>query len=60
LRIKAPKDKLRLIPIGVSADLLVCQKVYAIGNPVSAYNTFFYCVAYNIIRLCVQHKVVEL
>lgn len=35
LRIDAPKDKLRPIPIGVSADLLVGQKVYAIGNPVS-------------------------
>ncbi|XP_044503172.1 protease Do-like 1, chloroplastic [Mangifera indica] len=33
LRIKAPKDKLRPMPIGVSADLLVGQKVYAIGNP---------------------------
>ncbi|KAL5658341.1 hypothetical protein ACJX0J_031504, partial [Zea mays] len=33
LRIKAPKDKLRPIPVGVSADLLVGQKVYAIGNP---------------------------
>lgn len=39
LRIEAPKDKLRPIPIGVSADLLVGQKVYAIGNPVSI--TFF-------------------
>ena len=34
LRVDAPKDKLRPIPIGVSADLLVGQKVYAIGNPV--------------------------
>ncbi|CAD6343333.1 unnamed protein product [Miscanthus lutarioriparius] len=33
LRIKAPKDKLRPIPVGMSADLLVGQKVYAIGNP---------------------------
>nr|CAD1823878.1 unnamed protein product [Ananas comosus var. bracteatus] len=33
LRIKAAKDKLRPIPVGVSADLLVGQKVYAIGNP---------------------------
>ena len=31
----APKNKLRPIPIGISADLLVGQKVYAIGNPVS-------------------------
>lgn len=35
LRIKAPTDKLRPIPVGVSADLLVGQKVFAIGNPVS-------------------------
>lgn len=35
LRVDAPKDKLRPIPIGVSADLLVGQKVFAIGNPVS-------------------------
>ncbi|KAG8366868.1 hypothetical protein BUALT_Bualt16G0012700 [Buddleja alternifolia] len=33
LLIDGPKDKLRPIPIGVSADLLVGQKVYAIGNP---------------------------
>ncbi|KAJ0254089.1 Protease Do-like 1 [Hirschfeldia incana] len=33
LRIEAPKDKLRPIPVGVSADLLVGQKVFAIGNP---------------------------
>uniref|UniRef100_A0A1D1YYI2 Protease Do-like 1, chloroplastic n=1 Tax=Anthurium amnicola TaxID=1678845 RepID=A0A1D1YYI2_9ARAE len=33
LRISSPKDKLRPIPIGISADLLVGQKVYAIGNP---------------------------
>ncbi|KAJ8625026.1 hypothetical protein MRB53_033556 [Persea americana] len=33
LHVDAPKDKLRPIPIGVSADLLVGQKVYAIGNP---------------------------
>ncbi|KAL3346866.1 hypothetical protein AABB24_025354 [Solanum stoloniferum] len=33
LHIDAPKDKLRPIPIGVSADLLVGQKVFAIGNP---------------------------
>ncbi|RWW84482.1 hypothetical protein BHE74_00006909 [Ensete ventricosum] len=35
LRIDAPKEKLRPIPIGISSDLLVGQKVYAIGNPVS-------------------------
>ncbi|KZV23912.1 DegP protease 1 isoform 1 [Dorcoceras hygrometricum] len=33
LHIDAPKDKLRPMPIGVSGDLLVGQKVYAIGNP---------------------------
>ncbi|XP_078429204.1 degP protease 1 [Wolffia australiana] len=33
LRIDAPSDKLRPIPIGMSADLLVGQKVFAIGNP---------------------------
>ncbi|KAL6994346.1 Protease Do-like 1, chloroplastic [Sarracenia purpurea var. burkii] len=33
LHVNAPKDKLRPIPVGVSADLLVGQKVYAIGNP---------------------------
>ncbi|KAL6497531.1 Protease Do-like 1, chloroplastic [Orobanche hederae] len=33
LTIDAPKDKLRPIPIGLSTDLLVGQKVYAIGNP---------------------------
>lgn len=35
LRIDPPNNKLRPIPIGVSADLLVGQKVFAIGNPVS-------------------------
>ncbi|CAL1358045.1 unnamed protein product [Linum trigynum] len=33
LSVEAPLDKLRPIPVGVSADLLVGQKVYAIGNP---------------------------
>jgi S1-C subfamily serine protease len=33
LKIDAPKDKLPPIPIGVSRDLMVGQKVYAIGNP---------------------------
>ena len=51
LGIKAPKNKLRPIPVGVSADLLVGQKVYAIGNPVSAYTNISYCcVAYHIMR----------
>lgn len=44
LHIDAPKDKLRPIPIGVSADLLVGQKVFAIGNPVSKGNLSRYCV----------------
>lgn len=34
LHIDAPKDKVRPIPVGTSSDLLVGQKVYAIGNPV--------------------------
>ena len=33
LRIDAPKEKLRPLAIGVSKDLIVGQKVYAIGNP---------------------------
>lgn len=33
LWVNAPKDKLRPMPVGISADLLVGQKVYAIGNP---------------------------
>ncbi|KAI8533702.1 hypothetical protein RHMOL_Rhmol10G0029700 [Rhododendron molle] len=33
LHVDAPRNKLRPIPVGVSADLLVGQKVYAIGNP---------------------------
>jgi S1-C subfamily serine protease len=33
LRIAAPKEKLKPIVIGVSKDLQVGQKVYAIGNP---------------------------
>jgi S1-C subfamily serine protease len=41
LHIKAPKDKLRPMPVGVSADLLVGQKVYAIGNPVSGSHSIF-------------------
>lgn len=41
LRIDAPGEKLRPIPIGVSADLLVGQKVFAIGNPVSSTHLFF-------------------
>ncbi|KAK9272657.1 hypothetical protein L1049_003033 [Liquidambar formosana] len=37
LRVEAPKEKLRPIPVGISADLLVGQKVYAIGNPFGFY-----------------------
>jgi len=33
LRMNAPGNKLRPIPIGTSADLQVGQKVFAIGNP---------------------------
>jgi len=33
LRIDAPKDKLPPIPLGTSHDLIVGQRVYAIGNP---------------------------
>jgi len=33
LRIDAPRDRLRPIPLGTSDDLLVGQKVFAIGNP---------------------------
>lgn len=42
LRIDAPKDKLRPIPVGISADLLVGQKVFAIGNPVSILALIFH------------------
>jgi S1-C subfamily serine protease len=33
LRIRAPKEKLRPLPVGSSGDLSVGQKVFAIGNP---------------------------
>jgi S1-C subfamily serine protease len=33
LRIQAPKDKLPALALGTSRDLLVGQRVYAIGNP---------------------------
>lgn len=33
LKIKAPKGKLRPIPVGTSKDLQVGQKAFAIGNP---------------------------
>ncbi|MBL8857013.1 MAG: trypsin-like peptidase domain-containing protein [Planctomycetes bacterium] len=33
LKIDAPREKLRAVPVGASADLQVGQKVFAIGNP---------------------------
>ena len=33
LKINAPRDKLPAIPVGSSRDLMVGQKVFAIGNP---------------------------
>jgi S1-C subfamily serine protease len=33
LQIDAPREKLKPIPIGISRDLVVGQRVYAIGNP---------------------------
>ncbi|MBI3478765.1 MAG: trypsin-like peptidase domain-containing protein [Nitrosomonadales bacterium] len=33
LQIDAPREKLKPIPIGTSRDLIVGQRVYAIGNP---------------------------
>jgi S1-C subfamily serine protease len=33
LRVKAPRELLRPLPIGTSRDLLVGQKTFAIGNP---------------------------
>ncbi|WP_088283977.1 S1C family serine protease [Ideonella sp. A 288] len=33
LKIDAPRDKLTPVPIGTSRDLVVGQRVYAIGNP---------------------------
>ena len=33
LRIEAPKDKLPPLAVGISRDLIVGQRVYAIGNP---------------------------
>jgi S1-C subfamily serine protease len=33
LKIDAPQDRLKSLPIGASGDLLVGQKVFAIGNP---------------------------
>jgi S1-C subfamily serine protease len=50
LKIDAPKEKLRPMPIGISADLLVGQKVFAIGNPVCnflASQPFDFSIGYN-------------
>jgi S1-C subfamily serine protease len=33
LKISAPKEKLKAIPVGTSKDLMVGQRVFAIGNP---------------------------
>ncbi|MCO5603340.1 hypothetical protein L7F22_057490 [Adiantum nelumboides] len=41
LHIDAPKTKLRPVPVGSSTDLLVGQKVYAIGNPVSQASLYY-------------------
>ena len=61
LSIDAPKGKLRPIPIGVSADLLVGQKVHAIGNPVSAilteHSIMPFLVSYQIYLF--KHRQVE-
>jgi S1-C subfamily serine protease len=38
LHIDCPEEKLRPLPVGSSSDLLVGQKVFAIGNPVSVNN----------------------
>lgn len=43
LHIDAPEDKLRPLPVGSSYDLLVGQKVYAIGNPVLMFFLFTIC-----------------
>jgi S1-C subfamily serine protease len=40
LRIDAPAESLRPIPIGRSADLRVGQRVYALGNPFGLDHTF--------------------
>ena len=39
LRLQAPADRLRAIPIGTSSDLLVGQHVLAIGNPIGLDHT---------------------
>lgn len=40
LHIDAPPEKLRPLPVGMSYDLLVGQKVFAIGNPVLKFFLF--------------------
>lgn len=39
LQIDAPKEELRPLPVGSSSDLLVGQKVFAIGNPVTTFSS---------------------
>jgi len=39
LKIDAPADKLTPLPVGGSSDLLVGQRVYAVGNPFGLDNT---------------------
>ena len=43
LKIDAKPEKLRPLPVGSSSDLLVGQKVFAIGNPVSRLSYFVLC-----------------
>lgn len=52
LSIDAPKEKLRPIPVGISSDLLVGQKVYAIGNPVSESTILLFQVSSFAIGFC--------
>lgn len=62
LSIDVTKDKLRPIPIGVSADLLVGQKVYAIGNPVSEWPVimpkyaFLDLVILSLLEICISFE----
>ncbi|KAF8399714.1 hypothetical protein HHK36_015584 [Tetracentron sinense] len=66
LRVDAPKDKLRPVPVGVSADLLVGQKVYAIGNPVKVDKNRFlgidlvscFMIGYEIAELGLQKNTI--
>ena len=45
LHIDAPASKLRPLKVGSSSDLLVGQKVFAIGNPVSGSAAALLCTA---------------